>query len=163
MLEAELRDPALLGTILEAKIPGDWPPGDYDRGAIEFLLRETTNGGPEKQGWLSWYAIRTAVGDDPATLVGAGGYFGPPDARGQVEIGFSISKAWQRQGFATELVRALLWRAAESGRVRFVRAHTLPGNAASIAVLRSSGFEPAVPGEHDLLCFEYEIQAARDL
>ena len=44
----------------------------------------------------------------PPTLVGAGGYFGPPDADGTVEIGYSVLPEWQRHGYATQMTEALV-------------------------------------------------------
>ncbi|GAC1655788.1 MAG: hypothetical protein NVS9B12_07070 [Vulcanimicrobiaceae bacterium] len=153
ILQADLQSPAQLGTLLDAKVPDDWPPGEYDRAAIEWVLRELSSA-PEKGSWMAWYAVRQAQGTHPATLVGAGGYFGPPDEHGSVEIGFSICAAWQKRGYATELARALVWRAAESGAVRRVYAHTLPDNEASKSVLQKSGFREIETDEPELLRFE---------
>ena len=157
MLEAELESPSLLEPMLAAQIPADWPPGEYDRGAIEFLLAQLTASWPQKDGWLAWYAIKNADDVYPAVLVGAGGYYGPPDAHHRVEIGFSISQVWQGNGYATEMAGALLWRAAQSGLVQHVIAHTLPVNQASMRVLQKCGFVPTAPDEPDLLAFEYAV------
>ena len=110
-------------------------------------------------GWSAWYALRTPVAGERAALVGSGGFFGPPDVHGTVEIGYSISERWRKQGFATELVTALLWRAAESGQVRCVYAQVKPVNVTSHRVLRKAGFEEVAAAEPDLLRFEYTVLA----
>ena len=35
-LHAELESPKALGHLLHARVPEGWPPGEYDRTAIEF-------------------------------------------------------------------------------------------------------------------------------
>ena len=156
----ELEDVAMLGQRLNATIPADWPPGDYDRGAIEYILKQLSLDWPQKDGRLSWYAVRRVTQLEPATLVGTGGYFGPPDAHGSVEMGFSISQLWRNQGFATEMVRALLLHAAQHGAVRRVVAHALETNVASICVLQKNGFQQTVPDTPTLLRFEQVIAAS---
>jgi RimJ/RimL family protein N-acetyltransferase len=91
-------------------------------------------------GWYGWYAIQSADDGLPAALVGAAGYLGPPDEQGQVEIGYSILPAWQAQGYATEITRALVDRALADADVRLVLAHTQADNHGSIKVLERCGF-----------------------
>jgi len=37
-LRLELDDPAAFAALLGVRLPQDWPPGEYDRGAIQFFL-----------------------------------------------------------------------------------------------------------------------------
>ena len=71
---------------------------------------------------------------------------GPPTPEGEVEIGSSLLPEARRQGFATELVRALLEHALTHPQVRRVVAHTADGNGRQAAVLTRAGFSPAGPG-----------------
>jgi len=144
-LEAELDSPLRLGSLLGAHVPEDWPPGEYDRPAIEFFRARLIEN-PGSLGWYSWYALERAAGGQPATLVGAGGYFGPPSAEETVEVGYSISVGFRGRGFATELVRALVARAFLEAGIRRVIAHAFPGNAGSVKVLERTGFVPVGPG-----------------
>jgi len=73
------------------------------------------------------------------TLVGFGGYKGPP-RNGEVEIGYSIAPAHRERGHATAAVQELVMRAAAE-RVGRVTAHTLPGENASTRVLGRCQFE----------------------
>ena len=41
-------------------------------------------------------------------MVADGGYFGPPNEVGTLEIGYSVSAQWRKQGIATELVGVLV-------------------------------------------------------
>ncbi|MBC5815483.1 MAG: GNAT family N-acetyltransferase [Candidatus Eremiobacteraeota bacterium] len=142
---------------MRADVPNDWPPGEYDRGAIEFILNQLNANWPAMDGWSSWYGLLEGAPAEHPSLVGVAGYFGPPDEHGSVEIGYSVASRWRKLGFATEMVRGLLWRAAESGDVTSVQAHCLPGNDASIAVLVKSGFEEVASDEPGQLRFEYKI------
>lgn len=78
-------------------------------------------------------------------VVGDCGWFGPPDAEGEVEIGYGLAPSVRGRGLGTEAVRALLAWVRQQGAVR-VRAEVLPGNEASLRLLRRLGFE--VVGEH---------------
>jgi RimJ/RimL family protein N-acetyltransferase len=145
-LRAELDCPARLEQLLGAAIPAGWPPGEYDRPAIEFFrdrLAET----PSAAGWYSWYAAERANDNRRATIVAAGGYFGPPSADGSVEVGYSVVHSYRGRGFATELVRALVSRALSLPVVRRVVAHTRAENIGSIRVLDRCGFVLTGAGE----------------
>jgi ribosomal-protein-alanine N-acetyltransferase len=139
-VRAELASRAELAAMLGAEVPASWPPGEYDRGAQEYFLARLEEGGDALVGWLGWYAVRHADDAAPATVVGAGGYFGPPDDDGGVEIGYSMTPEWRGRGYARELVAALVAHAAALPGVRRVVAHTTDANPASIAVLERAGF-----------------------
>jgi ribosomal-protein-alanine N-acetyltransferase len=74
-------------------------------------------------------------------MIGACGYKGPPGADGAVEIAYGIAPGYQGKGYATEAAQALTASAFSSGRVRAVRAHTLPEVNASARVLEKCGFK----------------------
>lgn len=144
-LEAELRSPSELATILGAEVPQGWPPGEYDLSAIRYF-RDHLATDPEAAEWLSWYAMLRPVGTGRPTLVAAAGFFGPPDNGSSVEIGYSVVSAFAGHGFATEIVRALADHAFATGRVRRILAHTTAGNSASVKVLDHAGFTCVGPG-----------------
>ena len=100
---------------------------------------------------------RCADAETPsATVVAGGGYFGPPNADGVVELGYSVCPEWRGQGYATELASALAAHAARQPRVARVIAHTSAANPASVRVLERSRFVLAGVGlEPETLRFEY--------
>lgn len=57
-----------------------------------------------------------------------------------MEIAYGIVPTYEGQRFATEVARALISHAVESGQVRIIRAHTLPEVNASTNVLEKCGF-----------------------
>jgi RimJ/RimL family protein N-acetyltransferase len=150
LFDADPDEPDRLAALLGVSDLSDWPPSgsDYDRDAIE-VFRAQLLADPALVGWNSYYACWGEA------LVGCGGYFGPP-AAGVVEIGYAIGRLWRRQGLASELVGALVARAASCGVERVV-AHTRPDNAASMAVLAGNGFVEVPPDQPDHLRFEREL------
>jgi [ribosomal protein S5]-alanine N-acetyltransferase len=139
-LRAELASPEQLSALLGAVIPPGWPPGQYDRDAMEFFLARMTEAGAAAAGWYGWYAVQRSAPGHPATLVAAVGYFGPPTDDGTVEIGYSVVPRCRKQGHATEAVEALTARALAIPDVRRVVAEVHEDNAASITVLQRCGF-----------------------
>ena len=155
-LEAELKSLDRLASFLNAEIEPDWPPGEYDRAAQEFFLSHLMEGGAAVAGWYNWYALYRVKPQLPMIAIGAGGYFGPPDERGEVEIGFSVMPAWRCQGYAAEIAEALTVNAFSDGRVDKVRAHTNPENTVSCRVLEKCSFTN-VGLDEESGCYRYEI------
>jgi ribosomal-protein-alanine N-acetyltransferase len=88
--------------------------------------------------WTHGFALVHAAS---RTVIGMCGFKGPPGADGVVEIAYGIVPAYRGKGFATEAAQALMSYAFASGRVRVVRAHTLPELNASTTVLAKCGFK----------------------
>ena len=125
-----------LAQALDAKIHESWPPELYGRRAMQFAL--TQSDGATEQGWSFWYLVTDSI---PAELTGICGFKGRPDASGMVEIGYSILRCFQRQGFASEAVSRLVSWAFSHNNVNEVCAETFPHLIQSISVLRKNGFE----------------------
>lgn len=137
---AEIKAPEHLALLLNAQVEAGWPPGEYDQDALEFFRDRLKEGGVSAVGWYSWYAVLRGILNQPSVLVGAGGYFGPPDEKGEVEIGFSVMPSWQGLGYATEIARMLIENAFSDIRVQRVIAHTTSANPASCRVLEKCRF-----------------------
>jgi RimJ/RimL family protein N-acetyltransferase len=137
---AEIESSERLACLLGARVEPGWPPGEYDRNAQEFFRYRLKEGGISVIGWYAWYAVRREELARSSILVGAGGYFGPPGEKGEVEIGFSVMPSSRREGFATEITEALVANAFNDMRVQNVVARTNPHNIASVKVLMKSGF-----------------------
>ena len=154
-INKEFESTEALALKLGAAVSNNWPPGEYDLDALTFFRERFETEGKAAEGWYGWYAVRDALGDNPRTLVGAGGYFGPPDEDGSVEIGYSILPEWQRRGYASTLVSALVANAFAIAQVNRVIAHTTDANRASIGVLQRCFFARIGPGrEPGLVRFE---------
>ncbi len=145
MIEAD-RDQHNFAGVTGLRIPESWPPEHWDAGALNWLLRKLAEY-PDCAGWCRYVALPSQEGP---TLVGTCGCVGPPEATDDVEIGYSILPPYQRRGYATEAVSALIEWIFHFHHVRSVNAQTFPDLAASLGVLRRCGFiaagEGAEPG-----------------
>lgn len=114
-------------------------------------VRESLTGPEVSESFLERF--REAVSADPwrdgfgilqrkdHRLIGLCSFVGPPDAEGSVEIAYAVAPGFEGQGYATEAARLLVAHAFAGGRVRRVRAHTLPAENASTRILQKCGFE----------------------
>mgnify|MGYP006271120519 FL=1 len=140
----EETDKAAFFHAIGAEVESAWPPVAIDAPDLAERL-ETLSRRPHEAGWGGWIILMgwTPGGADRA--VGIGGFFGPPDETGEIEIGYAMLPSFREQGLATEAVEGLLGWALSDERVKTVRAHTLAHLYASRRVLEKTGFTPA-PG-----------------
>lgn len=155
-VQAELSGNTTFGELIGATIPESWPPGEYDRDAQEYFLNALNAAGDAGVGWFGWYALLGEGNGNMPTVIGCGGYFGPPSAEGVVEVGYSVCPEWQGNGYASELTRALVVHVLQLPGVSRVIAHTYATNGASMGVLRKSGFvQMEVSDQPEALLFEW--------
>ena len=143
----EIRFVALSPETLTALIDGDLAAASRFAGVelSEFLLSEE---------WL-WRIRRDQIQEDPASaewvvravvdaesgqVVGHGGFHGPPDEDGAVEVAYSVDPQFRRRGYARAILTALVERARAEPSVRSVRASIRPDNAGSLATISGFGF-----------------------
>jgi RimJ/RimL family protein N-acetyltransferase len=86
------------------------------------------------------WIVRAAVAEPEGVVIGHGGYHGPPDENGMVEVGYTVDAQYRRQGYAKAILTALIERAAAEPGVATVRASISPTNAASLATIAGFGF-----------------------
>jgi RimJ/RimL family protein N-acetyltransferase len=126
----------VLQTIEEARAEVEaMSPADRAHVSADWLARlgALTSADP----WTLGFSL---VHRDIETVVGSAGFTGPPTADGVVEISYGVNPDQQGKGYATEAAQALTAYAFSSGKVRVVRAHTLPEPNASTRVLVKCGF-----------------------
>jgi ribosomal-protein-alanine N-acetyltransferase len=109
---------------------------EYERAQIsaDWLTRMRASGAADP--WVHAFRV---VRRDTDFAVGSCGFKGPP-VDGVVEIAYGIHADQEGKGYATEVAQALVEYASSCEGVRLVRAHTLPGGAASKRVLKKCGF-----------------------
>ncbi len=143
LLTAAVAGGGALEALLGVSVADDWA------GFPEALpvLRAAYEKNPNRHTWGSLFFVEPRV----RTLVGFGGFKGPPSSDAVVEIGYAIAPAFRRQGLATDAVAQMVQRAFQDPSVRAVDAHTLGHANASTRVLEKSGFrkigEADDPGE----------------
>ena len=145
--DAILEGDAAVERLLGVPAADDWM-GGFDA-AIEAMApaRAGLEADPGLRPWWMRLFLHTAE----RRLIGLGGYKGRPDAEGVVEIGYALAPAYRGRGLASEAAVALALAAFEAVGVNRVRAHTLPEENDSTAVLRRMGmsFEQAVHDAED--------------
>jgi RimJ/RimL family protein N-acetyltransferase/uncharacterized damage-inducible protein DinB len=149
LVRADLIGPAALSGALHHQVPASWPPEHYDVPAMEYSLALLERE-PAAGAWTFHYIIAS-----DGRAAGISGFKGPPTADGTVEVGYSILPEYQRRGFATEAVSALVDQAFTAPGVFRIVAETLPSLLPSIRVLEKNGFRPVGPGaEPGVIRFE---------
>lgn len=122
-----------------------WKPASIDD-ARTFLatlkLQPPYTGGTWRQLGIALRADGTLVGD-------CGVHVLKTDSR-HAEIGYTIAPEHQRNGYASEAVRALLGMLFGTLRMKRVVARSLASNAASKALLARLGFRPEKNGRYVL-------------
>lgn len=137
MIKAELKSAKHLSDFLSLEIDESWPPEFNDAQALKFLQLQLEKG-KEQYGWWMYYIILTD--EQSEAVIGTCGFKGLPDSVGCVEIGYSLLKKYQNQGYGTEAVKGLVDWAFSQSKVKLVKANTLPQLKASIQVLKKNGF-----------------------
>jgi ribosomal-protein-alanine N-acetyltransferase len=131
LLDAALEGRATLVRALGCDVAEGWDVFGQALGRI----RDAVAADPASTRW----GTRLFVLDTPRTLVGWGGFKGPP-RDGVVELGYAISPSWEGRGIATAAVGELLREAYAAPEVVSVIAHTLPETNPSVRVLGKAGF-----------------------
>lgn len=144
-LEAEDR-PAFFRA-LGAEVESAWPPVAIDAPDLAERL-ESLSRSSHEAGWGAWIILMGWTPGGPDRAVGLGGFFGPPDEEGVIEIAYALMASFREQGLATEAVTGLLDWALHDPRVKCVQARTLAHLIASRRVLEKTGFAP-VEGAQD--------------
>ena len=146
IFRADLNDHKELARLLDAEVPGTWPPGEIDGEVLREFARM------EKEGtdpfFTSWYWVLDT--QNSRILVGSGGIGSALDDRGAVMIGYAVHVEHQNCGYATEAVAGIVKTAFGDPRITRVRATTYPELGASIRVLEKNGFSctgPTPPGK----------------
>ena len=133
LLKALNENHTLFVQMIGSPVPDGWP--EFPE-AVGFALAHLATAPEPDHAWSMQFFLDAGSG----RVIGSGGFVGPPVDR-VVEIGYEVAPAYRGQGFGTAAARALVERAAASGEVDHVLAHTLAGPNASTGVLTSLGFE----------------------
>jgi RimJ/RimL family protein N-acetyltransferase len=112
-------------------------------------LREFFVSGDVDPAWLArlrsvrapdpWSLGFAVIETESSSVIGSGGFKGPPDRNGAVEIAYGIVPSFEGRGYATEVASALTEYCFDNGANR-VCAHTLPVTNASNRILTKIGF-----------------------
>lgn len=122
-----------LGRHLNVRVPAVFDP-EFGMDPYRYSYDKLRNNPDEIQWWLYLF-----IHPADRALAGMGGYKGPPDEHGMVEIGYQIYEPYRNRGLVTEAAIGLINRAFEHPDVMIVQGHTLAEENASVRVLKKCG------------------------
>jgi ribosomal-protein-alanine N-acetyltransferase len=129
--EALLNSPGRLEHLLDVRCAEGWVQfPESMQFAYDYLLAN-----PAALGWWTYLFIHK----HDKLLLGCGGFSGPPNADGVVEIGYAIAPSCRGQGWATEAAQGLVRYAFAQQGILAVDARTLNEFNASTKVLDRIG------------------------
>lgn len=134
--EAILNDQQKLASILHVKLVDGWLGFDAAQEAMQPSYQHLQSH-PEILGWWTYLFVHKP----DQTLIGLGGFKGPVNDDGMVELGYAIAPGYQRRGLAAEATRGMIKYAFAHSDVTRVDAHTLPTKNASTGVLERVGMK----------------------
>jgi len=138
LLVSERDDTETFARLLDAVVPGSWPPPLVDAETLgEFIRMVSEKTDPF---FFSWYWIHDDSSAGGRVLIGCGGITSSAASPDRVCIGYSVLGKYQNQGYATEAVRHLIPVIFSLPGIRQIMATTYPYLAASIRVLEKNGF-----------------------
>ncbi len=123
-------DPTAFGCLIGSAVPGGWPQFPE---SVEFTLARLREHPDQAQWWMRLFLL------PDSTLIGSGGYVGPPQD-GVVEFGYELAPEFRGRGLGIAAAEAMIVKAAATGAVSMVLAHTLAHENPSTGVLRRLGF-----------------------
>jgi RimJ/RimL family protein N-acetyltransferase len=130
-MEAFAQGRPALARLVDARVPESFPVFPESINYWEERLREDAS----LFGWINWFFLERAG----RVLVGDGGFKGPPDTMGIVELGYAVIPEFRRLGYASEAARGLATWAFGHPQVMAVAAETLADGVESMGVLRKVG------------------------
>jgi RimJ/RimL family protein N-acetyltransferase len=112
-------------------------PGGFlaDSGTLVRWRLQQLEADPGEEPWL----LRAIVLRESGEAVGYVNFHAPPDARGMVEIGYTVLPSHRRRGYAMEAATGMWDWAADNG-ARILRASISPDNEPSLAMIHRAGF-----------------------
>ena len=121
--------------------------------AIRMKLAKMVHVEEARWPWYTYWLLVIRAGPFGAGLAG---FKGCPNEDGEVEIGYGIDPAYQRQGYMTEAVQRLIaWAFEEPACLSVVAIDVARSNLASQRVLAKVGMEVYQESE-DGMCFRVE-------
>jgi len=145
-LRSELTKDGRLGTILNAEVPHEWPPEHWEPHVFELLLKMFQENGEQQR--LCRYVLLPRQGAVPL-LIGVVNGFLWPERPLEIEIGYSIVSAFQRNGYGYEATERFVQFLSEDWPHHGLMAQTYPQLTGSVRILEKLGFQPDGPGQEE--------------
>ena len=86
------------------------------------------------------YLLRVAVLKDNPIVIASAGFHDAPDSDGMIEIGFSVDKKYQGEGFGQELLHGMWSWVVNDPQIKTLRYTVSPDNLISQHIIKKFGF-----------------------
>jgi len=133
--------------LINAVVPADWPPEGWDTDAFNYIL-DKMDRYPGYHGWGRYIALKP-TDRGRRILIGTCGATLPLELNDDPEIGYGVLPAYQRRGYASEAVAALIKWIFSHPHVRSVNAQTFPHMQPSLGVMTRNGLQFVGPGPEE--------------
>lgn len=94
----------------------------------------------DKENYL-WNSFWIIIREEDRVVVGSIGFKGKPNNEGEVEIGYGLSKDFEKNGYMTEGIKQICKWALEQKKISSIAADTDFDNFPSQRILQRCGFE----------------------
>jgi RimJ/RimL family protein N-acetyltransferase len=150
ILEVVLKGDKAISKHLDLTVPVKWT--EFGDRAFKYTYKKIIEGGHPQ--WWTYLPVYKGT----RTLLGSCGFKGKP-VKGVVEIGYEVAEGYRGCGLGTEMAMGLIQKAFANKQVKTVRAHTIPQENASCAILRKCGMKKVeeLKDEDDGLIWKWEI------
>ena len=155
--KAVIKDIKNIEKLLRVRVNMEWPSAPTKEFLPKYIQRIEVN--PSELGWGIWFIIHKA----DQMLIGDIGFHTPPNLRGNVEIGFSIVKAYRNDGYGTEAGIALIKWAFRNPNIQRVKATCRVGNYPSRRVLEKLGMKQTEQFEKDQIRYAIDRKLYENL
>lgn len=112
----------------------DEPMQDVFRQIVREQCRRAADNPANEPFYTFWMLVT-----DDRTIIGSACFKGPPDAEGNVEIGYCLGAEFRRCGYMSEAVWAMCVWVIRQPDVRYITAETDPDGVASQRLLQRLG------------------------
>lgn len=136
-ISTELQDINKFSSLVNAKIPSNWPPADL-KDVLPFFLKQLEEN-PELSNWLCRYCVIKSNSSNMPELMGSIGFLSAPDMDCTIETGYSVLPQYEGRGYATEMLQGIVRWALGQGAKK-INARTDMDNTKSQRVLIKAGF-----------------------
>ena len=137
-------DASALERLTDAIFPRPAAPPPYMTEALPVVC-ERLRAHPDETAWWNWLIVER----DTRRAMGQVAFGGRPDANGAVLIGYAMYPEFERHGYATEAVRAMIGWAFQQPGVKVVRALAPVWNTPALRVAENVGMHPIAANEDD--------------
>jgi ribosomal-protein-alanine N-acetyltransferase len=137
-------DASRLERLTDAIFPRPAAPPPYMTEALPVVC-ERLRVHPDEMAWWNWLIVER----ETRRAMGSVAFGGKPDPNGAVLIGYAMYPEFERHGYATEAVRAMIGWAFQQPGVKIVRALAPVWNTPALRVAENVGMHPVAADEDD--------------